>query len=54
MPSYEYFCRKCDKMFTRHMSIKDHDTEQVTCPHCQETEVEQVLSSFVAMTSKKS
>jgi putative FmdB family regulatory protein len=54
MPSYDYYCRKCDKTFTRNMSIKDHDSEQVTCPHCQGTEVEQVLSSFVAMTSKKS
>jgi putative FmdB family regulatory protein len=54
MPSYEYYCRPCDKTFSVRLSIKDHDTQQVTCPHCHGTEVEQIFSSFVAMTSKKS
>jgi putative FmdB family regulatory protein len=54
MPSYEYHCHKCDETFTMRMGVKDHDTEQITCPHCQSIEVEQILSSFVAMTSKKS
>src|SRR5205823_13640686 len=54
MPSYEYYCRHCDRTFTVHMSLKDHETEEVRCVHCQGTQVEQVLTSFVAVTSKKS
>ena len=54
MPNYEYDCRQCDRNFTVYMSIKDHETEQVRCAHCQGTQVEQVLTSFVAVTSKKS
>ena len=54
MPNYEYYCRQCDRNFTVYMSIKDHETEQVRCAHCQGTQVEQVLTSFVAVTSKKS
>ncbi len=54
MPMYEYYCRKCDKTFTLRMSISSHDTEQVRCPSCKETNVEQVMAAFVAMTSKKS
>jgi putative FmdB family regulatory protein len=54
MPAYEYYCRKCDKTFTLHMSILDHNTERIQCPQCKGREVEQVMSSFVAVTSKKS
>ena len=54
MPSYEYYCRQCDRTFTVHMSLKDHETEEVRCVYCQGTQVEQVLTSFVAVTSKKS
>ena len=54
MPTYEYYCRQCDTTFTVHMSISNHDTEEVPCPQCKGAEVEQVISSFVAVTSKKS
>jgi hypothetical protein len=36
------------------MSLKEHGTKPVQCPHCKETNVEQIISSFVAVTSKKS
>ena len=54
MPMYDYYCRKCDKTFTLRMSILDHNTERIRCPQCKGNEVEQVISSFVAVTSKKS
>ena len=54
MPSYDYYCRDCDRTFTVYMSLQDHDTVQVHCVQCQGTQVEQRLSVFVAMTSKKS
>jgi putative FmdB family regulatory protein len=54
MPTYEYHCRPCDRTFIVHLAIKEHDTAQVRCPHCQGTEVEQRFAPFVAVTSKKS
>lgn len=54
MPSYEYHCQTCDHEFVVYMSFKEHDATEVRCPQCQGTEIKQVLSSFVAVTSKKS
>lgn len=54
MPTYEYRCQKCDHEFVVYMSFKEHDTAEVRCPKCQGTELTPVLSSFVAVTSKKS
>jgi putative FmdB family regulatory protein len=53
MPTYEYHCRACDRTFTRRQSLAEHDSASVECPHCQEKKVEQVLSPFVAVTTKK-
>lgn len=54
MPAYEYYCRPCDRTFTVAMSMTEHETKQVKCPHCHKTQVEQLLSTFTARTSKKS
>jgi putative FmdB family regulatory protein len=54
MPAYEYYCRPCDRTFTAVMSISEHETKHVQCPHCHSTQVEQLLSTFIAKTSKKS
>jgi len=54
MPMYEYHCQACDRTFTIHQSLEERDAAPVKCPHCQEANVEQVLSPFVAVTSKKS
>jgi len=54
MPSYEYFCRTCDRTFEVIMSMQEHDIKKVQCPHCHGTEVTQVPASFVTVTSKKS
>jgi putative FmdB family regulatory protein len=54
MPSYEYHCRTCNREFMVYMSFKERDTAEVRCPQCQGTEVQQILSPFVAVTSKKS
>ena len=54
MPTYDYYCRACDRTFERHLSVQEHDAHQVQCPHCQSPEVEQVLTLFSTVTSKKS
>jgi putative FmdB family regulatory protein len=54
MPMYEYHCQPCDRTFVVQLSLEERDAEHVKCPHCQGTNVEHVLSPFVAVTSKKS
>lgn len=54
MPSYEYHCQTCEHEFVVYMTLKERDTAEVRCPKCQGTAVKPVLSSFVAVTSKKS
>jgi putative FmdB family regulatory protein len=54
MPNYEYHCQACDRVFVMTMRVNEHDTAEVRCPQCKGTDVHQVLSSFVAITSRKS
>jgi putative FmdB family regulatory protein len=54
MPTYDYYCRACDRTFEMYLSVQEHDAHQVQCPHCQSIEVEQVLTHFSTVTSKKS
>jgi putative FmdB family regulatory protein len=54
MPMYDYYCRPCDRTFTVVMSLKEHETHQVQCSRCHGIQVEQLLSAFIAKTSKKS
>ena len=54
MPVYEYYCRPCDQTFTVVMSLHERETTEVECPRCHSTQVEQLLSTFIAKTAKKS
>jgi putative FmdB family regulatory protein len=55
MPHYEFFCHACKKIFSRILTIADHDKEEKTsCPHCGSKNVEQRWSAFSAVTSRKS
>jgi putative FmdB family regulatory protein len=54
MPIYDYYCRACDRTFEVHLSIQEHDAHQVQCPHCHSTQVEQAVTHFTTVTSKKS
>jgi putative FmdB family regulatory protein len=54
MPMYEYFCESCQKEFTSLQTLDEHDHEAVRCPQCGGDKVHQMVSSFFAVTSKKS
>jgi putative FmdB family regulatory protein len=54
MPTYEYFCTKCQVIFSVVLSMAEHDRTQVECPHCHGQRVTQQYSTFFAKTSKKS
>jgi putative FmdB family regulatory protein len=54
MPSYDYRCLSCKKKFTLILSIKEHDASRKKCPKCGDKKVEQLITSFIAKTSRKS
>ncbi len=54
MPHYEFLCLTCQKKFDKVMHISDLDKGEVACPHCGSKQVEQQVSSFSAVTSRKS
>lgn len=54
MPHYEFFCNACKKIFSKTLTLAEHDAKKTGCPHCGSQEVEQRWSAFTAVTSKKS
>ncbi|MBI4483009.1 MAG: zinc ribbon domain-containing protein [Acidobacteria bacterium] len=54
MPVYDYKCKECGKKFTVTQTLKDYDSKKTKCPKCGSRKVEQLVSAFFAVTSKKS
>jgi len=54
MPLYEYYCETCKKEFTVTMSISEHDKGTATCPTCGGKQLQPLVGTFFAKTSRKS
>jgi putative FmdB family regulatory protein len=54
MPTYDYYCQACDRTFEVHLSLQEHDAHQVQCPQCHSTQVQQAVTHFTTVTTKKS
>jgi len=54
MPTYDFRCEKCKKKFSLTMTISEYEKKKIRCPKCKSTRVKQQISSFQAITSKKS
>lgn len=54
MPIYEFKCMDCGETFTLKMTVVEMETTKVTCPKCGSEKIMKIISSFHAMTSKKS
>jgi len=54
MPTYEFSCAKCQKEFTVTMTIREREEKKPTCPSCGGSELEILVSTFFAKTSRKS
>ena len=54
MPTYEYQCQNCKKVFTVVMSISEYEKGKVKCPKCGKGRVKQQITQFMVQTSKKS
>jgi len=54
MPTYEYKCLDCGKEVVLYLGLKEHESGSVACPSCHSKRVEQLISSVMAKTSRKS
>jgi putative FmdB family regulatory protein len=54
MPIYEFICQKCDHAFSLVITISEYEKKNFTCPKCKSDKVKRQISSFQAITSKKS
>jgi len=54
MPTYDYVCGKCGEQFTRYLSLKEFETEKVTCSKCNSPDVKQQIGNVMIRTSRKS
>jgi putative FmdB family regulatory protein len=58
MPTYEFHCRTCDRIFELQQSIRAYeehlDKHDLHCPNCESDEVEQQVTEFEVETPKKS
>ena len=54
MPHYEYFCEDCQTTFDVTLTLREHDNEPMRCPQCGSEKVQQAVSTFTAVTSRKS
>ena len=39
MPTYDFLCQNCHKVFDVFMSYREYGTRPVACPHCASTDV---------------
>ncbi|MGO8758352.1 MAG: FmdB family zinc ribbon protein [Terracidiphilus sp.] len=54
MSQYVFYCRACKKEFTRVLRMADREKSRIVCPHCGAKRVEQRITAFSAVTSRKS
>ncbi len=54
MPTYEFLCTKCQKEFTVTMTIRERSEKAPTCPGCGSSDLEPLMTSVFAKTSRKS
>ena len=54
MPTYEFYCEECKESFSVILSISEYEEEKYSCPKCKTKKVKQQITSFQAVTSKKS
>lgn len=54
MPMYDYKCLDCGKESLIAMTLKEHESGTVTCPACGSKKINQMITSFIARTTKKS
>ena len=54
MPSYEFFCEKCNKEVTLTLTISERDRGEYKCPGCGGKTLQPLMGAFFSKTSRKS
>ena len=54
MPMYDYKCLDCGEESLVVLTLKQHESHKVPCPKCSSSKMQQLSTSFVAHTTKKS
>jgi len=54
MPMYDYKCLDCGKESLVVLTLKEHEQGEAKCPACGSTKVEQLMSTCMLHTTKKS
>ena len=54
MPMYDYKCLDCGKESLVALTLTQHESNKVTCPKCGSGKMQQLYTSFIAHTTKKS
>ena len=54
MPVYDFHCADCGKEFTLVLHVEDWERHDVRCPRCKSHHVEQAVTAFQVVTSRKS
>jgi putative FmdB family regulatory protein len=54
MPVYEFECKACKKIFSLTMPVIEVGKSKISCPHCENTKIRQVISVFSVVTARKS
>ncbi|MBM4133526.1 MAG: zinc ribbon domain-containing protein [Nitrospira sp.] len=54
MPMYDYKCLDCGKESLIILTLKEHESGPVVCPSCGSKKLQQLYTSFIPHTTKKS
>ena len=54
MPTYDFHCAKCEETFSLILSLSEYDKKDYSCPKCKSKKLQQQITSFQTVTSKKS
>jgi putative FmdB family regulatory protein len=54
MPEYEFSCTACKKTFSTMLTLAEYEKGKIVCPKCGSRKLNQRVSAFYAITSKKS
>lgn len=53
MPTYDFLCLNCHKVFSEVLSLAEIAKAKPVCPKCKSKKVKKQITLFITKTSKK-